>query len=373
MTVCQLAKMRSDNTQAFTYPFGLALRNSDGSKQVIEMLSKLGLSASFPSMEAARRSIAKSCKLQAREVALGDHMDTWDNVQVETSKFIEQRPGAQPKVTTGTANMLYALRGYHPPSAFLLAPILERAADAEPITFEEVAPTSEIHSRVRVHQIQHIVEMLLESAELFQDHPNSAVYAASPLLKHAATRPPPSGYKTRQYPVETVKTPENTAKGNLDRKHEVYERILGIPHGHISLQRARLCINDQATDAHVRGAKDLRRHETTDAFSRFEDLQLAPGLFHALMNMLWTLLAIHCGAHDHSDLGSFNWFIHELSKSRHGSAHTDYHSSKATALQILSGLVLSAWESACDDLKVFAQSKPTPENLFKKASSIGDT
>jgi hypothetical protein len=116
-----------------------------------------------------------------------------------------------------------------------------------------------------------------------------------------------------------------------------------------------------------RAAQNVRRGDLTP-FSRIQLLQLGPGMFHALLNLAWILLAVHRG--DEDTPGSLGYYIKNLQKKRHGAAHPDYHSLKATLMQVLSGLLLLAWEEVCGDLEVFAATEPSPQVLLDKAREI---
>ena len=69
--------------------------------------------------------------------------------------------------------------------------------------------------------------------------------------------------------------------------------------------------------------------------------QISLGLFHLVMNLIWALLATHCGTID--KIGSLSYFFALLEKARLGAEHPDFHTLKAALLQILEGLLLNAW------------------------------
>jgi len=58
------------------------------------------------------------------------------------------------------------------------------------------------------------------------------------------------------------------------------------------VNRAVPSINDQSTNARIRGAKALQLKDI-NPFTQLQFLQLGFGLFHLCMNLIWALLHIH--------------------------------------------------------------------------------
>ncbi|KAI0042500.1 hypothetical protein FA95DRAFT_1525335, partial [Auriscalpium vulgare] len=356
-----VAKHRSQNAQLFSCPAGLALWAAGAPRQIFDILSKLGFTMEYSSLPPARAAIAKGCLELASQQARKRHILTYDNIQISTSIFVEQRDDAPPKVATGTTIILYAPRN---PSdaACLLDLILANIARAKEITLEDdILPSPELQEVIQGHQTLHIVERFLRYGKLPSS--SSEKFLADPILKHRAVRPPPSGYKTAQFPMQTITIPENSHSSNLKVVTDVYCRQCGMDIRDDALCKyAILSINDQATNSNLRGARQLRDGDSTP-FTRLDCIQLAPGLFHTLLNLSWILLDIHRG--DAADYGSLASFIILLNKKRHGSEHPDYHAIKATLTQVLDGILLHAWEIECGfpSLKEFAATNPSPQVL----------
>jgi hypothetical protein len=98
-------------------------------------------------------------------------------------------------------------------------------------------------------------------------------------------------------------------------------------------------INDQSTNARIRGAKVLRT-EDVNPFTQLQCIQLGFGLFHLSMNLIWALLHVHRGPV--SEPGSLCYFFAILDRTRLGCEHPDYHTLLATLMQILRGVILNA-------------------------------
>ncbi|KAJ7216921.1 hypothetical protein C8J57DRAFT_1537838 [Mycena rebaudengoi] len=102
---------------------------------------------------------------------------------------------------------------------------------------------------------------------------------------------------------------------------------------------------------------------------RLEHYQLAPGAFHAELNLSWLLLKIHRG--NGADLGSLQYFIGLLAKVRLGSAQPDFETLVSLLMQVLTGSMHHFWEVESGmSLKELAKSKPTAPQLLLIASRI---
>ncbi|KAI0039254.1 hypothetical protein FA95DRAFT_1504441 [Auriscalpium vulgare] len=262
----------------------------------------------------------------ASQTARKRHLLGYDNIQISTSIFVEQRDDAPAKMICGTTIILYPLRDA-PDEACLLAPIIARRDTLQEITLRKhIAPSPTTLASIDEHMALHITETLLQFCSM--SPPARTAYQVSPLLKHQEVRPPPKGHKTQQFPMETVTIAENSTTGNARIIDDIY------------LRQAKM---DDAGD--------------------LSNLQLGPGMFHALLNSSWVILDVHRG--DAADPGSLESFITLLNKKRHGSEHPDYHAIKTTLLQVLDGLLLHAWELECGfpSLDDFMASNPTPQTL----------
>jgi hypothetical protein len=71
-------------------------------------------------------------------------------------------------------------------------------------------------------------------------------------------------------------------------------------------------INDQLTNAHIHSAQSMRNQDLT-AWTHREIFQLAFGVFHLTMNLIWALLHMHRGTINQD--GSLSHFFAVLEKS----------------------------------------------------------
>ncbi|KAG9310626.1 hypothetical protein JVU11DRAFT_9194 [Chiua virens] len=214
------------------------------------------------------------------------------------------------------------------------------------------------HSQLRIH----IIDLLLDYCKPFQD------YKQPPSLFHPERRKMPKGYRTKQYPLRTSTIDESSITGNIAVINDVYVNQLKMTHEQLA-DLAIPSINDQATNARIRGAKALRTKDI-NPFTRLQIIQLCFGLFHLCMNLIWALLHVHRGSIH--QVGSLFYFFALLDRTRLGCEHPDYHTLWATLLQILRGIILNAWKVECGraSLGAFASSNPSPDKLVKIADQI---
>ncbi|KAG9310625.1 hypothetical protein JVU11DRAFT_9193 [Chiua virens] len=140
--IAQLAKERSQLSIYFAAPFTLFLwTNGAGSRQTIEALHKCGLCISFPSLTKLLNNLTTQTLEEAARIARGPHVMCYDNINISTSIFVEQRASAPAKVQSGTFAVLYEVRNGDP-AHMRLSPTLSRAQQASDLTFNcDVLPS----------------------------------------------------------------------------------------------------------------------------------------------------------------------------------------------------------------------------------------
>ncbi|KAF7343538.1 hypothetical protein MSAN_01974300 [Mycena sanguinolenta] len=286
-------------------------------------------------------------------------MANWDNVNISTSDFVEQRSGGPAKVQSGTYTIIYELRNPNP-RAMALHPLLVRAESAPDLDFNlDVCPSLDQSLSTYSNFPAYIIRVLFRYCKAFEN------YEEIPAL---ARRPLPDGYKTKQFPIRVSTIEENSITGNLAVHEDVFITQLKLTPTELSRQ-AILSINDQATQALNRGCKAVRAFDL-NPFLRAQVFQLGIGLFHLCLNLIWAILHSHRG-HENTE-GSLNYFFVLLGKARLGGKAPDYHSLLAAFMQILDGLLLDAWRIQCGStsLSAFAATKPTKEQILSTADKI---
>ena len=74
---------------------------------MINTLHKCGLCLSFDSIQTLIKQLALLCIILATWVAYGPHAPCWDNINMKTLIFVEQRGDIPAKVQLGTMAVLY--------------------------------------------------------------------------------------------------------------------------------------------------------------------------------------------------------------------------------------------------------------------------
>ncbi|KAH8993094.1 hypothetical protein EDB83DRAFT_2509997 [Lactarius deliciosus] len=348
--VWQLSYQHSNRVLGFPALFGLFLWSSGCSRQTIEALHRCGLSVCFTSVMNNIAALASQCLKLAVKVGSGPHVFCYDNIQISTSIFVEQRGSSGPaKVTSGTFGILYKVHNGRP-EHMKLAPILERFGKAKGLDFNrDVRPTDQ---QLRSFQCQLkvvIIRVLTTYSIKFQS------YAKDPALQHVSRRPMPPGYKTEQFPVRVSTIEEATVHGNLLFHDDIFLTQLKRTAEDLC-EHAIPTFNDQLTNSRIRSGQILRAHDTSH-WTRREVFQLGFGLFHLCLNLVWAFLA---------------YFFALLEKTRLGGDHPDYHTHLSALTQILDGILLNAWrtESGYSDLTAFAATEPSAEELLGLADKI---
>ncbi|KAF8449417.1 hypothetical protein L210DRAFT_3388010 [Boletus edulis BED1] len=322
--IAQLAKERSQLSIYFAAPFSLFLWTNGASRQTIEALHKCGLCMSFPSLTKLISNLAAQSLEQATRIARGPHVMCYDNINISTSIFVEQRASAPAKVQSGTFAIIYEVRNGDP-AHMRLSPMLSRARQASDLRLSSDILPSRAQARAYHSQLRiHIIDILLDCCKPFED------YKRPPNLLHPERRRMPKGYRTKQYPVRTSTIDESSITGNIAVINDVYVNQLKMTHAEL----------------------------------------LGFGLFHLCMNLIWALLHVHRGSIH--QVGSLSYFFALLDRMRLGCDHPDYHTLLATLLQILRGIILNAWKVECShtSLASFASTNPLPDELLQIADRI---
>ncbi|KAG0695544.1 hypothetical protein DFH29DRAFT_1083321 [Suillus ampliporus] len=359
--ITPLASQRSHHSTFLTAPFTLFLRTNGASRQTIEALYKCGLCISFTSLLTLLEKLAVHCIEHARLLVCQPHVMCYDNINISTSIFVEQRSDAPAKVQSGTFAILYEVRNGNP-EHMRLSPMLNRALDATEISFAtDVRPTRDQMGSFRSQLRIHVIEILLANCSNFVDYNRS-------MLCHGECHKMPQGYRTKQFPLWTLTIDESSITGNTAVIHDVYINQLQMQHHELS-DRAIPSFNDQSTDARIRGAKTLWVKDV-NPFTRLQVIKLGFGLFHLCLNLVWALLHVHRGSIH--QVGSLSYFFALLDRTRLGCEHPDYHTLLATLMQILRGIIMNAWRKECGhiSLAAFASSGPTANNLLEIADKI---
>ena len=271
-----------------------------------------------------------------RSIVIGSglHVFCYDNINLSTSIFVEQRGTSGPaKVTSGTFGILYKVCNGNP-DHMKLAPILEHFRKVKGLDFNnDIRPTPPQLVSFRSQLQIRIINVLITYCDHFH------IYAKDPDLQHKPRRKMPAGYKTEQFPLRVTTIEEASVHGNLQYHDEVYHTQLKRSSEELS-EFAIPTFNDQLTNSRIRSCQ-IQRARDSNPWNRREVFQLGFGLFHLCMNLIWVILHVHRGSLDQP--GSLTYFFSLLDKARLGGDHPDYHTLHSVLTQVLHGLLLNAW------------------------------
>ncbi|KAJ7318582.1 hypothetical protein DFH08DRAFT_714617 [Mycena albidolilacea] len=329
----QLLYQSSNRCMSFQAQFGLFLWSTGSARQTINAAFRCGLSVSYDSVLNLGQSLGLGCTMEnTLFVATEPHGLGYDNLNISTSIFVEQRGASGPaKVTSGTFGVLYGLRNANFDD-MLIAPIMRCLSASTGLHFNrDIRPSSEHLGIFHDQLIITVIETLLIYNKGFDD------VAKHPSLQHQPIRAIPVGYRTPQFATQASTIEEATVRGNLQYHDELY-------------------------------VTQLKR--TPEEMSKRDVFQLGFGLFHLCLNLVWAILHTHRGSIN--ELGSLAYFFALMEKKRLINDQPDYHSLLAALTEILHGLLLNAWSRECgfSSFKLFADSKPNPTTLRDIASRI---
>ena len=361
VVVSQLAYQRSNRCVKFQAVFGLFLWSTGSSRKTIDVLIHCGLMISYDGIGKLLSQLSQHCISLAKEhAASSPHMFCYDNINISSSIFVEQRGTATPaKVQSGTFGILYGLR-----NATLddlkLQPIMNRYRNCNGLSPSDLNLSPD-QLKCLSHQFSVIIlRVLFKHCRVYSK------YTSDPALQPIPRRPLAANHKTKQFPLRTTTIEESSIPGNLTVHEDAYLvqlkrepkdlRLYAIP-----------SINDQSTNARIRGGQVMRISDL-DPWARREVFQLGFGLFHLCMNLIWALLNIHRGSLHQT--GSLSYFFALMEKARLGADHPDYHTLLAALTQVLEGIILGAWLDELGDLSGFAKTNPSAEDLLLRAQSI---
>ena len=360
IVVSQLAYQRSNRCTKFQSVFGLFLWSTGSSRKTIDVLFRCGLTISYDSIGKLLSRLSQHCISIAKQIASSPHMFCYDNINISTSIFVEQRGAGTPaKVQSGTFAILYKLQ-----NATLddlkLQPIISRYR-----SFSGLLPSDLRLSLDQLKCLNHQFSVIILRV-LFKHSRHYSRFTSDPALQPISRRPLAAGSKTEQFPLRTTTIEEASIHGNLTVHEDAY--LVQLEREMDDLVKYAIpSINDQSTNARIRGGQ-VMRIDDLDPWSRRDVFQLGFGLFHLCMNLIWALLHIHRGSLHQT--GSLTYFFALMEKARLGADHPDYHTLLAALTQVLEGIILGAWLDDLGDLGNFAKTRPSAQDLLLRAQGI---
>ncbi|KAL1659682.1 hypothetical protein GGF50DRAFT_64807 [Schizophyllum commune] len=364
----QCHHIRSRKSAQLQQILGIYFWSEGCPRRVIEFLGRCSLSTSFTSALSVIERLSDSSVAQAKRLVVhGPHAIGYDNVNVCMSEHVEQRPGAPPKVKSGTFGLIYELRGRPRYHHMLLAPMKRNLETANDLTLADVTPSLE-QSRCLLQQFKTIVVRALTT-----HHAKFASYADYPSLQHLPRRPLSHTEKNIFHPLPITTIGEGDITGNLNYHDHVYLDKLQQSADDASSNLCTHAIPLYADLHTMRCVRSGQRRRTGDvnSYTDRQVFQLGFGLFHMLMNLIWAIRKTHFGSE--SQLGSLSRFFNVvMGKVRLANDRPDFHTLLAALEQIRDGILLEAWRRECgsSSLDSFHESQPCEDDLLAIAERI---
>lgn len=341
--VKQLAYQRSGNSLGFPATFGLFLWANGAPRHVIDAAHHCCLSIDYSSIHTLIGNLGNEGLQLAVAAVRGMHAIGYDNMNLSTSVFVEQRGlGTPAKVTSGTWGIIYPLPDADP-THMKLAPITARllALGPEALKFErDIKPTRANLDSVNNAFILRIIQVLFRHVNGFK----GAQYSGNEELRCSPIRLTAQKPRcTVQLPLRVTTVEEASTAGNSLFQDVAYIHQLQADPEKLG-EYAIPTYNDQLTNSRIRSVKSDRASDI-NPWERRDPFQPMMGLFHLCYNLANAILHLHRGALD--QIGCLNHWFYLLGKTRLSGEKPDYHTLITAMSQILDGIILSIWEYLC--------------------------
>jgi hypothetical protein len=190
-----LSYQRSNCSTKFQGVFGLFLWTTGCAHKTINALFCCGLCVSYNAILDLLKHLADHCVTLAINVSKCPHTMCYDNINIKTSIFTEQRGSGTPvKVQSGTFGLLYDLcnaNQWH----MLIAPIMKHFKNVKPLIFQDIWPSIEQLISIQSQLSIVVIQILTTYSEHFKS------YGTILALQPKPCQPMPLGYKTKYYPM----------------------------------------------------------------------------------------------------------------------------------------------------------------------------
>jgi hypothetical protein len=267
---------------------------------MIDVLHQSALSMSFVSITHIIDALAEHSLEEARKaVRIVPHALAYDNINLSTSIFVEQTANTPNKVQSGTFPVIYELLNAKLED-MKLEPMISRLKDSSPLKMSDLRPSKKSLESFITQSSVNVANTLFKYVKGFDYIKND------PLLQHPARRALPKGHKTKYYCLRASTIEEASVQGNILVHDDIYRVQLKLDADNpIINTQAIPTINDQLTNARIRGAQAMRAQDVS-FWEQRRIFQISFGVFHLVMNLIWALLQTHRGTTN--DLGSLSFF-----------------------------------------------------------------
>ncbi|RXW21865.1 hypothetical protein EST38_g3984, partial [Candolleomyces aberdarensis] len=289
--VKQLAYQRSGRALRLQAQYGLYLWSSGASRQAIDSAHRCVLSICYTSVHKLMKKLGEHAMKDAIWVAKSPHLLGYDNINLSTSIFVEQRGAATPeKVSSGTFAILYPIPNANPED-MKIEPVMDcfLALGPAPLNFEhDIRPSPSLAQIVNSNLVARIIQILIKHNKALSSY--ATIPSLQPIIRRLTAQEPRG---TEQFPTEVSAHEEASVEGNILFQDELYwvklQCELEDLEGLIPLAA------DQLTNLRNRTIKEYRAQDITP-WERRDNFQPTMGIFHLELNFSWTVNHVHRGS-----------------------------------------------------------------------------
>ncbi|KAG0319471.1 hypothetical protein BG000_003864, partial [Podila horticola] len=278
--VAMLIFMSSRKVNAFQTIMGMFLHSTGCPKRVLEVLSGLGLSISYSSVQNGLRSLTKDAKKRVKEAVTNyDWYIVYNNINI-ANKHCHQRADKRDTFDNGTAATVILFPSDKGPSPALLRPKNTRPEPDDNLFFP-----SDLDDKVfRQVSMSHVSNAIVRSL------PEGSTTLAIPVVP--IEKLPVK--KTALFPLQTMKLDESTIAGNLAVLERITKAGLQLPKSWFDDPKNTIVAGDQMTVSRLLTLK-IHRIFDPDPYHSLAWVHPTLQLFHLAMNLCGTIFRTHFG------------------------------------------------------------------------------
>ncbi|KAI8356222.1 hypothetical protein B0O80DRAFT_384940 [Mortierella sp. GBAus27b] len=313
--------LKSKQSNYLQTPMGMYLYAQGCSKSVISVLSHVGLSVSYSSIQNALETLTEDA-LNTVRAAISEH--SWfllyDNINFLNRKY-DQRSDNKNTFENGTTATIVITKGVEK---------MRQVHDQRPAPYlGDILPDE----RSNLH-FQTVFKFYLVKV-LQRHYPTYERYSVS-----IPSMQPLKPEKTEAYPLPAMKIDQSTVEGNVDIIETLMKSVLKLDPKEFSDDMI-IVAGDQLTVSRVGSAKRLRREDVTP-FHRLQWAVPVIQLFHLQMLLCFTILRTHRGKT--STPGSLALYVEMLDRKYLGQDTTNYHAADEMLKHTFDAMIWRVWK-----------------------------
>jgi len=225
------------------------------SKDAMNVLHHAGLSLSYASIATMITTLTDRSIEEAHLVGSGPYALAYDNINLFTSIFVEQGPNMASKVQSGTFAVIYELCNAKAEN-LKIEPLIHNLTNASLLELSDLRLSHAARTSYFQQTLINIMKILFRYVDGFD------TIMADSRLQHHTHRALPKGYQTKFHPLRATTIEKASIRGNMLVHDDMYTVQLQRNASDLS-SLAIPTINDQLTNARIRGAQEIHRKDVS--------------------------------------------------------------------------------------------------------------